>query len=82
MLEIDIIKNEDIDIYDYEDATELDNIAYELYYKEVQLNFNQQSVYYTQMGFVGSVGCEPFYEEATRILRDLKLKKIKNEIVR
>ena len=57
--------------YDYANATELDNIAYDLYLKK-----NKCDLYYTQMGFVGSVGCEKYYKEANIILRKIKLKQI------
>jgi len=76
MLETNIDKEKGV--YDYKNATEIDNLAYKFY-----MNYIHEKglceVYYTQQGFVGSVGCEPFYEKATHIIRGLKINKIKNE---
>ena len=61
-------------VYDYTSATGLDNIAYDLYLKSK--NIELSDVYYTQTGFVGSVGCEKFYKEAKFILRRKKIERI------
>lgn len=65
-------------IYDCNDATDQDNLAYKLYMDEVYEK-GLGSVYYTQQGFVGSVGCEQFYEKAKQIIRGLKLDKINDK---
>jgi len=78
MLETNLIKERGI--YDYDDATDLDNLAYKFYMIEVYEEGSMDKIYYTQQGFVGSVGCEQFYEKANQILRKLKINKIKDEI--
>lgn len=76
------ITNLDPGDWDYSDATELDNMAYLLYIKEENRirQENDSWAYYTQTGFIDSVGCEKFYNNAKTILRKYKIENIKNEI--
>jgi hypothetical protein len=66
--------------WDCDEANELDDMAYLLYIKENnKLSKGEESwVYYTQKGFIGSVGCEKYYEEATNLLRKYKINEIRN----
>ena len=68
--------------YEYKDASVIDNIAYRLYMKhENEKRKGDNSwVYYNQTGFIGSVDCEKYYEQANIILRNKKLSKIKDGI--
>ena len=70
--------------WDYVDATELDDLAYLFYIKDENRirQSNNSWAYYTQTGFVNSVGCEIFYNKAKKILRKYKIENIKNEILR
>lgn len=67
--------------FDYKDASELDNVAYGLYIKEnnEKAKNSDSWVYYTQTGFVDSVGSEVYYDKATIILRTKKIDVIKNK---
>jgi len=67
-------------LLDYDDATELDNIAYKFYIIDVYKTASMDMVYYTQKGFIGSVECEEFYKKAKEVLRGVKLKKNKDGI--
>jgi hypothetical protein len=68
-------------VWDYKNATDLDDLAYLLYIREDnKFCENQKSwIYYMQSSFIGSVGHEKYYEQATIILRSLKINKIQNE---
>jgi len=61
--------------WDFEEATEIDDMAYLLYIKENnELSKNENSwVYYTQKGFIDSVGNEKYYDEAVILLRNYKI---------
>ena len=67
------------------DATELDDIAYELYCdtefnKSLTTDFDNH--WWTQEGFVNRLGMEEkkeYYKQATIIIRNLKINKLQNE---
>ena len=68
-------------IYDLINATELENLAYKFYINDVYEDGSMDTIYYTQKGFIGSIGCEQYFEKANQILRDLKIKRIRSEII-
>lgn len=68
--------------YDLKDASEFENLAYTLYIEhEVEISLTEKhQVWYTQSGFVGSVGSEVFYIKAKTLMRRFKINKITNGI--
>ena len=65
-------------IWDVKNPNQLDNIAYYLYCKNIKKE-NKSSVsyaYYTYQGFIDSVDCEKFYDDAKLHLRKLKINKL------
>jgi len=73
----------DSGVWDYKNATDLDDLAYLLYIREEnKFCENQKSwIYYMQSSFIGSVGHEKYYEQAKIIQRKYKIEQLKNEIV-
>jgi len=70
--------SEEPGVWDYEESTELDNIAYLLYIKKNnELAKTQESwAYYRQTSFIDSVGHKKYYEEAKIIQRKYKIDRI------
>jgi len=74
-------------LFDCLNSTELDDVAYELYFDEefnkpMKDNNMDNYHWWSQEGFVNSMGTEEkrkYYEQATIILRSLKINKIQNE---
>ena len=69
-------------LFDYKDSTELDDIAYELYFNEEFNNPLVDNYWWTQEGFVNTMKVEEkekYYEQASIILRSLKINKLQNE---
>lgn len=64
--------------WDIENSSELDNIAYYIYCKKKKKEHENSDgyAYYTQKGFIDSVGSEEIYGEAKIHLRRSKIDKL------
>jgi len=64
------------------DATELDDVAYGLFYNEKMNKISTGDHLWTQEGFLNRISDEEkneYYKQATILLRGLKIDKLKNE---